>query len=186
MGRSALLADSQGNLRADRGSYLMFTCLPCRKQSDQVARPQEPRRAGRAGRLRAVVRGTRTPAVPGTSRLSVLLVAARRWVLAGNTTSTCSALRARASRAVSSSVCTWSGSPFLVTGVYNTSRNALVPTLSAASAASLAFLATLAGPRLLDEDAPAIMTAACTWPSSPPGATMQPLVENGSVMHDMM
>src|SRR4051812_20625350 len=84
MGRSALLADSQGNLRADRGSYLMFTCLPCRKQSDQVARPQEPRRAGRAGRLRAVVRGTRTPAVPGTSRLSVLLVAARRWVLAGN------------------------------------------------------------------------------------------------------
>src|SRR3954471_19306160 len=91
MGRSALLADSQGNLRADRGSYLMFTCLPCRKQfgaihhlPDQVARLQEPRRAGRAGRLRAVVRGTRTPAVPGTSRLSVLLVAARRWVLAGN------------------------------------------------------------------------------------------------------
>src|SRR3954462_5762435 len=76
MGRSALLADSQGNLRGDRGSYLMFTCLPCRKRSeaihhlpDQVARPQESRRAARAGSLRAVVRGTRTPAVPRTSRL---------------------------------------------------------------------------------------------------------------------
>src|ERR1041385_4539249 len=71
-------------------------------------------------------------------------------------------------------------------GVYNTSRNALVPTLSAASAASLALLAALAAPRLLDEDAPAIMTAACTRPSSPLGAAVQPLVESGSVMHENM
>src|ERR1041385_1432510 len=84
--------------------------------------------------------------------------------------STCSALRARASRAVSSSVCTCSGSPFLFTGVYDTSRNALAPIRSAASAVSLAFLAALVGYRLVEEHAPAIMTAACNRPSSWPGA----------------
>src|SRR3954466_2220452 len=47
--------------------------------------PRKNQDAARVGRLRAVVRGTKTPAVLGTSRLFVLLVAARRWVLAGNT-----------------------------------------------------------------------------------------------------
>src|SRR3954466_240465 len=47
--------------------------------------PRKNQDAARVGRLRAVVRGTRTPAVLGASRLFVLLVAARRWVLAGNT-----------------------------------------------------------------------------------------------------
>src|ERR1041385_744200 len=74
----------------------------------------------------------------------------------------------------------------MFTRVYRISRRVLLPTLSAASAASLAFLAALAAPRLLDEDAPSIMTAACTRPSSPPGAAVQPLVESGSVMHEKM
>src|SRR3954468_23313838 len=99
---------------------------------------------------------------------------------------TCSDLRARASHADSSLVCTWLGSPFLFTGVYNTSRNALVPTCSAASDASLALLAALSAPRLLDEDAPAIMTAARTRLSPPPDAAMQSPVESGSVMHEKM
>src|ERR1044072_3449376 len=72
----------------------------------------------------------------------------------------------------------------MFTRVYKMSRSALVPTPSAASATSLAFLATLAAPRLLDEDAPAIMTEACTRPSPPPGAATQPLVESGSVVHE--
>src|SRR4051812_34135215 len=99
---------------------------------------------------------------------------------------TCSALQARVSRADSSSVCTWSGSPFLFTGVYITYRNALVPTCSAASAVSLALLAALDTPRLLDEDAPAIMTAARTRLSPPPDAAMQSPVESGSFMHEKM
>src|ERR1043165_880736 len=66
------------------------------------------------------------------------------------------------------------------------SRSVLVPIPSAASAASLALLAVLAAPWLLDEDAPAIMTEACTRPSPPPGAASQPLVERGSVVHEKM
>src|ERR1043165_4034172 len=74
----------------------------------------------------------------------------------------------------------------MFTGVYKMSRRVLLPTPSAASAASLALLAALAAPRLLDEDAPAIMTEACTRPSPPTGAATQPLVESGSVMHEKM
>src|SRR3954469_7846072 len=69
----------------------------------------------------------------------------------------------------------------MFTGVYNTSRKALVPTPSASSAASLAFLATLAAPWLLDSVVPTIITAACTRVSTPPGASVQPLVGSGSV-----
>src|ERR1043165_8669218 len=66
------------------------------------------------------------------------------------------------------------------------SRSVLVPIPSAASAASLALLAALAAPWLLDEDAPAILTEACTRPSPPPSAASQPLVERGSVVHEKM
>src|ERR1041384_1154622 len=72
----------------------------------------------------------------------------------------------------------------MFTGVYKISCSPLVPTPSAASAASLAFLAALVAPWLLDAVVPAIMTAACTRPSSPPGAAVQPLVERGYVTHE--
>src|ERR1041384_8604575 len=72
----------------------------------------------------------------------------------------------------------------MFTGVYKMSRSALVPTPSAASAASFALRAALAAPWLLDEETPAIMTEACTRPSPPLGAAVQPLVESGSVVHE--
>src|ERR1041384_4943891 len=64
------------------------------------------------------------------------------------------------------------------------SRSVLVPIPSAASAASLALLAALAAPWLLDEEAPAIMTEACTRPSPPPGAATQPPGERGAGGHE--
>src|SRR4051812_25376858 len=96
MGRSALLADSQGNLRADRGSYLMFTCLPCRKRSeaihhlpDQVQirwharKNQDARHVPEVcGPLSEEPGPQPSQGLPGST---VLPVAARRWVLAGNT-----------------------------------------------------------------------------------------------------
>src|SRR4051812_12149000 len=71
----------------------------------------------------------------------------------------------------------------MLTGVYNTSRNALGPATSAAPAVALALLATLvASSQLLDACGPAIMTTACTRTSSPPGSAWQTLVGSGSVM----
>src|SRR4051812_5718129 len=74
----------------------------------------------------------------------------------------------------------------MFTGVYNTSRRALVPTPFVAFVASLSFLAALAAPWLLDAVVPAIITAACTRVSAPPGAAVQPLVGSGSVTLEKM
>src|SRR4051812_31648589 len=61
--------------------------------------------------------------------------------------------------------------------------NALGPATSAASVAALDLLVALsASSRLLDASVPAIMTAACTRTSSPPGPAWQPLVGSGSMM----
>src|SRR4051812_4281492 len=70
----------------------------------------------------------------------------------------------------------------LSTGVYNTSRKALGPAPASASAAPLARLAAAVSSWLLDAFVPAIMTAAHTRPSTPPGDAWQPLVGSGSVM----
>src|SRR3954464_8727401 len=96
MGRSAHLADSQGNLRADRGSYLMFTCLPCRKRFEASitfliryrsgGTPARTKTRGHVPEVCGLLSEEPGPqpsqGLPGST---VLPVAACRWVLAGNT-----------------------------------------------------------------------------------------------------
>src|ERR1043165_3427193 len=92
LSRSAGKPESRS--RADRGSNLMFTCLPCRKLAEQsITFLTRYRSGGTPLHHQDACTGSCGPlseepgptSSPGSLPALVLLVAARRWVLAGNT-----------------------------------------------------------------------------------------------------